>query len=386
MFSRILGQLVVRRVARLGSLRHAAVSANGPSLKDFVNKTVTESDSVNSAPNLSEAPFLAQYLQGNGRKIYMETYGCQMNFSDSEIVRAVMQENGFANCDSVDDADIVFLMTCAIREGAESKVFKRLDELHALKKRPRGRPVIGLLGCMAERLKGKLVEMRHGADVVAGPDAYRSLPLLLSRASSGQDAVNVMLSVDETYADIKPVRTDGIGVSAFVSIMRGCNNMCSFCIVPFTRGRERSRPVTSIVDEVRSLREQGYKEVVLLGQNVNSYADTSVSPSSEFATEPTHSAGMKSLAKPPEHALRFAELLHHVASAADGMRVRFTSPHPQHFPDAVLHAIREHHNICVNIHLPAQSGSTSVLARMRRGYSRESYIELADRIRSLLPG
>ena len=333
------------------------------------------------------------------QSVYLETYGCQMNSSDSEVVLSILAAAGFSQAQSPDAANVILLNTCAIRDKAEERVWQRLRALQHLRTRGAKRPVIGVLGCMAERLKGKLLEADGLADVVAGPDAYRDLPNLLSllRDGGGGGVMNVQLSADETYADIVPVRRHG-ATSAFLSIMRGCNNMCSFCIVPFTRGRERSRPAASILDEVRMLADEGVKEVTLLGQNVNSYAcfseptrpttpptdgegDTPRQPFADYAR------GFTSVYVPKRTgAVRFGELLDRVAAIDPEMRIRFTSPHPKDFADDVFHAIAAHPNICKQLHLPAQSGSSSMLERMRRGYTREAYLDLATRARALLPG
>ncbi|KJE98133.1 hypothetical protein CAOG_08147 [Capsaspora owczarzaki ATCC 30864] len=358
-------------------------------------------------------------IGGEGRKVFFETYGCQMNVNDTEIVWSILQGVGFERTLDVKQADVILLMTCAIRDNAERKVWSRLNELkHMRLKRTKDQPIsrVGVLGCMAERLKTQLLEKDQLVDVVAGPDSYRDLPRLLSIANQGDQAVNVQLSLDETYADIAPVRMSKDSVTAFVSIMRGCDNMCSFCIVPFTRGRERSRPLASIVEEVRQLARQGVREVTLLGQNVNSYRDESEpahdaaeqgqpgnpadSPNLSAASPPplppsaaadtTHNvtalaAGFKSIYKPKIGGRRFAELLRQVAAVDPEMRIRFTSPHPKDFPDDVLTVIASTANVCKSLHMPAQSGSTSVLERMRRGYSRESYLELVARVRRLIP-
>ncbi|XP_061641290.1 CDK5 regulatory subunit-associated protein 1 isoform X4 [Phyllopteryx taeniolatus] len=283
-------------------------------------------------------------------------------------------------------ADVVLLVTCSIREKAEQKIWNRLRQLTAMKnKRLKNRtPMkIGILGCMAERLKTELLEREKLVDVLAGPDAYRDLPRLLTVAEGGQQASNVLLSLEETYADIMPVHHSSQGHSAFVSIMRGCDNMCSYCIVPFTRGRERSRPASSILEEVRILSDQGVKEVTLLGQNVNSYRDTS---EEQFCgAVPTKlSRGFKTVYRPKLGGLRFSDLLDRVSQVDPDMRIRFTSPHPKDFPDEVLHLIAERENICKQIHLPAQSGSSQVLKAMRRGYTRETYLELVQNIRNII--
>lgn len=296
------------------------------------------------------------------KKFYIESYGCQMNFSDSEIIASILQEQGFGATRNAAEADLVLLNTCSIREKAEQTVRKRLTEFRKAKDQRPGL-LIGVLGCMAERLKSKLLEEEKLVDLVVGPDAYRSLPGLIEEAETGQKAVNVLLSRDETYADISPVRLDSNGVTAFVSIMRGCNNMCSFCVVPFTRGRERSRDAKSILAECRDLLMRGFKEVTLLGQNVDSYywidADNAVTT--------------------------FADLLEAVALIDPSLRVRFSTSHPKDITDAVLHAMARHENICKYIHLPLQSGSTRILQMMNRTYTREWYMAKVDRIRELIP-
>jgi MiaB/RimO family radical SAM methylthiotransferase len=322
----------------------------------------------------------------SGRSYFIETLGCQMNFSDSEIVAAVMEGAGYARAGREEAADVIFVNTCAIRENAEDKAILRLQTLR--KQSPRGKQ-IGVLGCMAERMKHKLLE--NGlVNVVAGPDAYRDLPALLSAARGDDRAINVQLSADETYADIAPVRL-GEGWMAYISITRGCNNMCSYCIVPFTRGRERSRAADSIVDEVRGLSRGGHvKEVTLLGQNVNSYHDKGGAV--EAATEAGEAAdtyrvapGFADLFKARRGGgVRFGELLERVAAVDPAIRVRFTSPHPKDFTDDVLETIAAHPNICKGLHLPAQSGSDAVLDGMRRGYTRGAYLDLVARARAIV--
>lgn len=297
------------------------------------------------------------------RRFYIESYGCQMNFSDSEIVASILNEEGFGATRNVEEADLIFLNTCSIREKAEQTVRKRLTEFKKLKKRRPG-TLVGVLGCMAERLKAKLLEEEKLVDLVIGPDAYRTLPQLISEADGGQKAVNVLLSRDETYADISPVRLNSNGITAFVSIMRGCNNMCSFCVVPFTRGRERSRDAESIIRECKDLYEAGYKEVTLLGQNVDSYYYV---PEADEAP------------------VTFAKLLEKVALIAPDLRVRFSTSHPKDITDEVLFTMSKYENICKYIHLPLQSGSTRVLQLMNRSYTREWYMAKVDRIKELLP-
>ncbi len=306
---------------------------------------------------------------GMGRKIYIETYGCQMNVVDSETVMAIMTAEGFARAEGVGDADVVFLNTCSIRDGAEQRIWHRLDELAAIKRRRRGM-VIGLLGCMAERLAEQIVAERPAVDIVAGPDSYRSLPGLVGEAVAGARGVNVELSREETYAEISPVRLDAAGVSAFVAIMRGCNNFCSYCVVPYTRGRERSRDPETILREVRELFEGGYREVTLLGQNVNSYK-------CELITN--HGEGEESAT------VDFPELLKRVAAISPLLRVRFATSHPKDISDELLAVMAATPNICRAIHLPAQSGSNRVLEGMNRKYTREWYLERIAAIRRAMP-
>jgi len=308
-------------------------------------------------------------------RLYIESYGCQMNFSDSEIVASVMQENGYILCSEARDADVIFLNTCAIRENAEQRVRARLRELKGLKKHKPGL-VVGMLGCMAERLRDDLLEQEKLVDVVAGPDAYRDLPRLVDRAFDGHKSLNTLLSLEETYADISPVRLSSNGVSAFITIMRGCDNMCTFCVVPFTRGRERSRDPETILQEIRQLEEEGYQEVTLLGQNVDSYLWFGGGPKKDFARQ---SPEVKA------SAVNFARLLKRVATAFPGLRIRFTTSHPRDFTDEVLEVMATHPNICPYIHLPVQSGSTRILQLMNRGYSREWYLERIEAIRRYLP-
>lgn len=294
----------------------------------------------------------------NQRNFYIETYGCQMNVSDSEIVNAILMDEGMVPVHEPESADIIFINTCSIRENAEDRVWNRLREFRHLKK-DNDQLTVGVLGCMAERIREKIMDKEKLVDIVAGPDAYRDLPNLLSEVDSGQGAVNVQLSKEETYADVKPVRTQDNGVSAFVTIMRGCDNMCAFCVVPFTRGRERSRPIDSILDELKRLSDQGYKEVTLLGQNVNSYQYEN----NDF----TRLMGVASRVDPE-------------------MRLRFSSPHPKDFPVELLHLIAERPNLCNYIHIPAQSGNNEVLERMRRPYTREQYLKLIEQMRQIIPG
>ncbi len=300
------------------------------------------------------------------KKFYIESYGCQMNFSDSEIVASILQAEGYGATTEFEEAHLILLNTCSIREKAEQTVRNRLQ---TFRKRKAQRPdmLVGVLGCMAERLKSKFLEEEKLVDLVVGPDAYRSLPGLIQEAEGGQKSINVLLSREETYADIAPVRLDSNGVTAFVSIMRGCNNMCTFCVVPFTRGRERSRDPQSILAECRQLFEQGYREVTLLGQNVDSYAYTHSDESGQ--TQQT----------------LFADLLEQVALISDKLRVRFSTSHPKDITDDVLFTMARHPNICRYIHLPVQSGNTEVLQRMNRTYTREWYLAKVKRIREIMP-
>lgn len=300
----------------------------------------------------------------DSKRFYIESYGCQMNFADSEIVASVLQDQGFRSTRDFTQADFIFINTCSIREKAEQTVRKRLSEFQRIK---HNNPslIIGVLGCMAERLKSKFLEEEKLVDIVVGPDAYRSLPALISEAEDGQKAVNVLLSREETYADISPVRLDSNGVTAFVSIMRGCNNMCSFCVVPFTRGRERSRNAESVVNECRELFSQGYREVTLLGQNVDSYYYV-------------NGDGLSG-------AVNFAGLLEKVALISPLLRVRFSTSHPKDITDEVLTTMARYENICKYIHLPVQSGSTRILQLMNRTYTREWYMKKVDRIREIMP-
>ena len=294
------------------------------------------------------------------KKLYIETYGCQMNVADSEVVASVMKMADYETCESLDEADAVFLNTCSVRDNAEQKIIHRLEALNALKRKGR-KLIIGVLGCMAERVKEGLLN-DHGADLVAGPDAYLSLPHLIAQAELGEKAIDVELSLTETYRDVVPQRVHGNHLSGFVSIMRGCNNFCHYCIVPYTRGRERSRDIESILTEVKDLEARNYKEVTLLGQNVNSYR---------------WEADGETIA--------FPELLRRVARAVPGMRVRFTTSHPKDMSDETLHVIAEEPNVCKQIHLPVQSGSNRILKLMNRKYTREWYLDRVAAIRRIVP-
>lgn len=307
---------------------------------------------------------MAEEKQTYTRKFYIESYGCQMNFNDSEIVASILKEEGFGPTRNLEEASLVLLNTCSIRDKAEVTVRKRLTEFRKIKQR-NPELLVGVLGCMAERLKAKLIEEEKLVDMVVGPDAYRTLPALIEEAETGQKTVNVLLSREETYGDINPVRLDSNGVTAFVSIMRGCNNMCSFCVVPFTRGRERSRDMASIIQEATDLFNRGYREVTLLGQNVDSYYWVNPEDTSVVTT--------------------FAQLLEQVALISPLLRVRFSTSHPKDITDEVLFTMARYENICKYIHLPVQSGSTRILQLMNRTYTREWYLKKVDRIREILP-
>lgn len=297
----------------------------------------------------------------NKKRVYIETYGCQMNFSDSEIIGSILLEHDYVTTEDMKSADLILMNTCSIRDNAEQRVRKRLNELHALKRR-KSSLVIGVLGCMAERLKDKLLEEEKHIDLIVGPDGYRSLPLLLEQVESGQKAINTLLSAEETYADISPVRLGSNGVNAFISIMRGCENFCAYCVVPYTRGKERSRNPVTIVEEAKSLFEQGYREVTLLGQNVNSYH--------------WESEGLP---------LEFPGLLEEVAKINPLLRVRFATSHPKDLSDDLLEVIATYPNICKAIHLPVQSGSTQMLKLMNRSYTRDWYMQRVEAIRKYIP-
>jgi tRNA-2-methylthio-N6-dimethylallyladenosine synthase len=317
-----------------------------------------------------EATVIATNKKTVGRKLYVESYGCAMNFADSEVVASILTEKGYATTADVDEADIILINTCSIRENAESRVRKRLTNFKNRKKR-QPNLVVGILGCMAERLKTSLLEEEKLVDLVVGPDAYRDLPGLIEEVEGGQKAVNVLLSREETYADITPVRLDKKGISSFVSITRGCDNMCSFCVVPFTRGRERSRDPQTIYNECKELLASGYKEVTLLGQNVDSYR-----------WNMTSKGEIKDSSKPTTN---FAQLMEMVAGISPELRIRFSTSHPKDMTDEVLEVIAKHDNICNYIHLPVQSGNSDVLKRMNRGYTREWYIDRVNAIRRIIP-
>ena len=358
--------------------------SKGPGLEHFIANTSQVKPSKRTLAKISHPYVSIDDISGQGRKVYFDIHGCQMNFNDVEVAWSILNSVGYDKTDKANEADVILIMTCAIREGAEQKIWNKLRNFKHLKrsKKTANNLKIGVLGCMAERLKKSLLEKEKLIDIVAGPDSYRDLPRLLAITQSGDKTINVLLSQEETYADIMPVSLSSNKLSAFVSITRGCDNMCSYCIVPFTRGIERSRPLPSILDEVRALSDQGIKEVTLLGQNVNSYCDKSSSMSFSM-TNPTNEAtrlsdGFKTIYKPKVGGLRFAYLLDEVSQIDPEMRIRFTSPHPKDFPNEVLMLIKERHNICEQIHLPAQCGSSRVLELMRRGYTREAYLKLVS--------
>lgn len=325
-------------------------------MADILQKVVDEQRQGEAFSPFAEDP------NTYNKKFYIESYGCQMNFSDSEIVASILHEEGFGATRNYEEADLVLLNTCSIREKAEQTVRNRLQAFRKIKDE-KPAMLIGVLGCMAERLKAKFLEEEKLVDIVVGPDAYRSLPGLVSEAETGQKSVNVLLSREETYADISPVRLDSNGITAFVSIMRGCNNMCSFCVVPFTRGRERSRDAQSIVNECKDLFERGYREVTLLGQNVDSYY----------------------FAENDKEPVTFANLLEMCAMVSPLLRVRFSTSHPKDITDDVLHTMARYNNICKYIHLPVQSGNTRILQQMNRTYTREWYLSKVKRIREIMP-
>jgi len=335
-----------------------------------MNNPDLEKDKMMDESRQGEALILGENAPNSGKKLYIESYGCAMNFADSEVVASILAKDGFQTTTNFEEADVILLNTCSIRENAEVRVRKRL---HDFKKQKKSQPelVVGILGCMAERLKQNLLDEEKLVDIVAGPDSYRDLPNLIEEVGTGQKAVNVLLSREETYADISPVRLDKGGVSAFVSITRGCDNMCSFCVVPFTRGRERSRDPQTIIEECKNLFEAGYREVTLLGQNVDSYRFNMTSKG-EIKEEnlPT---------------TNFAQLMSMVAEVNPLLRVRFSTSHPKDLTDDFLEVMAKYPNICPYIHLPVQSGSTEVLHKMNRGYTREWYLERIAAIKKFIP-
>ena len=330
---------------------------------------------VSEEPRQGESFFSEKFASPQyEKKFYIESYGCQMNFADSEIVASILNKNGFAATTTYQEADLILLNTCSIREKAEQTVRNRLKDFRSVKKTNPG-ALIGVLGCMAERLKSKLLDEEKLVDIVVGPDAYRTLPGLIVEAEGGQKAVNVLLSREETYADISPVRLNSNGITSFVSIMRGCNNMCSFCVVPFTRGRERSRNADTIVKECTDLFQQGYKEITLLGQNVDSYYWIDES-----------AAQLQNGSYYYPQAVTFAQLLEKIALIDSSLRVRFSTSHPKDITDEVMYTMAKYENICKHIHLPVQSGSSRILQLMNRTYTREWYFSKVNRIREIIPG
>ena len=330
------------------------------------NKTIDES-------RQGEVLDLALEVNKGGKKLFLESYGCAMNFSDSEIVASILKDQGYTTTTDMNEADVIFVNTCAIRDNAEQRVRQRLNDYRKAK-RAKPEMVIGVLGCMAERLKAKFLEEEKLVDIVVGPDAYRDLPNLLDSAQDGRKAVNVILSKEETYADISPVRLQSNGITAFISITRGCDNMCAFCVVPFTRGRERSREPQTIVKEATELFEQGYREVTLLGQNVDSYLWTGGGLKKENPTDDEL-----------KDATTFAQLLEKVALVNPELRVRFSTSHPKDMTDDVLYTMAKYENICNYVHLPVQSGSSRLLEMMNRGYTREWYIDRIAAIKRIIP-
>jgi tRNA-2-methylthio-N6-dimethylallyladenosine synthase len=319
-------------------------------------------------------PLMVESNVVNGKKLFLESYGCAMNFSDSEIVASILIKDGYTTTENYEEADIIFVNTCAIRENAEQKVRNRLNDFKRVKqKNPKA--LVGVLGCMAERLKSQFLEQEKLVDIVVGPDSYRDLPNLIEEAEDGHKAINVILSKEETYADLTPVRLGTNGVTALISIMRGCDNMCSFCVVPFTRGRERSRDPESIVAEAKDLFERGYKEVTLLGQNVDSYLYSGGGLKKELLTE-----------EQKRSATNFAQLLERVALVSPELRIRFSTSHPKDMTDEVLETMAKYENICKYVHLPVQSGNSKILEAMNRGYTREWYLNRIDAINRILPG
>ncbi len=319
---------------------------------------------------------MTNQIEGNTKKLFIESYGCQMNMNDSEIVAAILETQGYNTTNTLEEADLVLVNTCSIREKAEQTIRKRLQKYNRVRLDENPKMKIGVLGCMAERLKTKFLEEEKMVDLVVGPDAYKDLPNLLKEVEEGRDAINVILSKEETYGDISPVRLNTNGVSAFVTITRGCDNMCTFCVVPFTRGRERSRDPKSIIEEAKDLWNKGYKEITLLGQNADSYLWYGGGLKKDFnkASEIAQAT-----------AIDFAKLLEMVAEALPKMRVRFATSNPYDMGEEVLHTIAKHDNICKYIHLPVQSGSTRILKKMNRQHTREEYIKLIDKIRNIIP-
>lgn len=361
----------------------------GPGLEYFLANANLNNHSLSKKQKekISHPYINPKDLDGYGKKVFFKVYGCQMNVNDADVAWSILKSYGYSLAESLREADIILIVTCAIRDSAESKVLHWMRNLRKLKS-SRSNLKIGILGCMAERIGSKLVEKEKIVDIVAGPDSYQDLPRLLALANEGEKTINVLLSHDETYANVNPVSLSSNNISAFVSIMRGCDNMCSYCIVPFTRGRERSRDIKSILNEVHILSERGIKEITLLGQNVNSYRDTTESNifiDAYSKESPNYLAkGFKTIYKPKTSGKRFADLLDQVSLINPEMRIRFTSPHPKDFPDEVLHIIKERPNICKHLHLPAQSGSSRILELMKRGYTKEVYLDLVSILLSFI--
>lgn len=342
-------------------------------LKLSLQLNFMENNNLQLEEELQGSALMRPSKEPNGKKLFLESYGCQMNFSDSEIVASILIDKGYSTTQNFEEADLILVNTCAIRDNAENRVRQRLQDYKKIKKNNPD-ALIGVLGCMAERLKAQFLEQEKLVDIVVGPDAYRDLPNLIATAESGQKAINVILSKEETYADIAPLRLDKNGVSAFVSIMRGCDNMCSFCVVPFTRGRERSRDPESIVKECREAFDAGYREVTLLGQNVDSYLWSGGGLKKETLT-----------AEQKANSTNFAQLMEKVALVSPDLRVRFSTSHPKDMTNDVLEVMAKYENICNNIHLPVQSGSSDVLEKMNRGYTREWYLDRIKAIRTIIP-
>lgn len=339
-----------------------------PRFLNFMEKIIDENTQGNT--------LVLEAKTENTKKLYIESYGCQMNFSDSEVVASILADQGYNTTNLLEDADLVLVNTCSIRDKAEQTIRKRLEKYNAVKRNQNPDMKVGVLGCMAERLKEKFLEEEKIVDLVVGPDAYKDIPNLLREVEEGRDAVNVILSKDETYGDISPVRLGGNGITAFVSITRGCDNMCTFCVVPFTRGRERSRDPHSIIAEINDLAEKGYKEITLLGQNVDSYLWYGGGLKKDFK----NASEMQKAT-----ATNFAQLLSLVAEAQPKMRIRFSTSNPQDMTEDVLHTMAKYKNICNYIHLPVQSGSTRILKEMNRQHTREEYMALIDKVREILP-
>jgi tRNA-2-methylthio-N6-dimethylallyladenosine synthase len=333
-----------------------------------MEKTIDETQQGNS--------FVLENRAENSKKLYLESYGCAMNFSDSEIVASILLQSGYNTTQNMEEADLVLVNTCSIRDKAEQTIRKRLEKYNAVKREVNPKMKVGVLGCMAERLKEKFLDEEKIVDLVVGPDAYKDLPNLLQEVEAGRDAINVILSKDETYGDIAPVRLMTNGVTALVSITRGCDNMCTFCVVPFTRGRERSREPQSILTEIDNLYQNGYKEITLLGQNVDSYLWYGGGLKKDFESASTMQKAT---------AVNFEQLLEMVAVAFPKMRIRFSTSNPQDMHESILHVVAKYPNICKHIHLPVQSGSNRILKAMNRLHSREAYMALIDKIRTIIP-